>query len=64
MTEYIADYNESCADCAYHKCNQSCTEQSKCRIKQAQCLYLGKTGIKCSSQRCEYFKKWRFYKDG
>ena len=57
MSGYVADYNESCADCAYHKCSKGCKGGKNCT--SGQCLFNGKTGIKCYDKRCKNFKEWK-----
>lgn len=57
----IADYNKSCADCAYHHCHQSCfkNKSKKCSKGDGECLFTGEVNRKCTEQRCEHFKQWR-----
>lgn len=55
---YVADANNSCADCAYHHCRKSCMGMNKDGCKDGECLFTGKIGIKCWQTRCENFKQW------
>ena len=50
------DYNDSCADCAYHHCKCECKGGKTCF--SGDCLYLG-ISKKCYEKRCEHFKMWR-----
>lgn len=60
MRKKIADYQDSCADCAYHHCKKSCAkdEEGKC-VSDGECLYTGEINRKCYEKRCEHFKQWR-----
>mgnify|MGYP006908796161 CR=1 FL=1 len=56
VMKYVADYNDSCADCAYHHCKCGCKGGNPCT--SGDCLYLG-IQKNCYEKRCEHFKKWK-----
>lgn len=60
MGKNVADYEDSCADCAYHHCKKSCFKDGKesC-TKDGECLFTGKKNTRCWHERCEHFKQWR-----
>lgn len=56
VDKIVSDYDNSCADCAYHHCRLTCQENGKCT--DGDCLYRG-VKMKCYEKRCEHFKQWR-----
>lgn len=55
-SNYVSDFNESCADCAYHHCKMGCKKGKK-ECTGGECLVDGKS-VKCYNKRCDKFKEW------
>ena len=59
----IANYNNSCADCAYHHCRKSCRyNKSGTCLNDGECLFTGEVDKRCWERRCEHFKSWQTLK--